>query len=79
MLCAQGIPAAAPQSVRQARCDDLRDVLGPVLAALALTAGTLVTLRLAAMFALRIGPPPWAPRRLVTGQDQLVAIGVSRI
>ncbi|MHA6631454.1 hypothetical protein ACU61A_38970 [Pseudonocardia sichuanensis] len=79
VLCAQGIPAAAPQSVRQARYDDLRDVLGPVLAAVALTAGTLMTLRLAARFALRTEPPWWAPRRLVTGQDQLVAIGVSRI
>lgn len=77
VFCAQGVAAAASQSVRAGRYDNLHNVL-TVVAAAAFTAGSLVMLRLAATFALRTGPPSWSPRRLVTGRYHLVAIGVSR-
>ena len=78
VLCDQGVAAAAPQSARAGRYDDLRKALTPVAAA-ALIATSLAALRFASTFTQRTGPPSWAPRRLVTGRHHLAAIGISRI
>jgi hypothetical protein len=50
-------------------------VASVLLGTMAFAAGTGMPAR----YRTTAGPPPWAPRQLVSGRHQLVAIGITRI
>lgn len=80
VMCARGLLAAAMPGSRGGRDDVARDGIGVLVAsvllgAIAVAAGTGTLAR----YGTTAGPPPWAPRRLVSARHQLVAIGITRI